>query len=479
MIPIFAFFALCTGAGLLHTLFPGLFPAAGRATMAGHAIVVGVYRRARNLTRDIAIYGTLALTIWFGLIVLALQFKRWEFAAVGLASTGFATLVSAVLLFTAKAVLTGTLTRINEVATEWSAAIRLQTVPFSRQNYKLPRLLVAPLYGFYLLLVLPAKAMLEIVKAVCEFGPTLGNWINRIVVIISAVSVCSWFLSGLVLFQLEFSMDGPLDPFILGLCLMFIATLIALLLMTGSPLVKVLEFIQSLGFINLLLLSFIAFHHFRPDIANPMLTVFTNRWAGLVYNIGHYPCLAMLFMVGVTALCCRMPWPRAFAGPISLGLLILWIFSTDFASHFYFDLGWWIGLIGLTVSWMYMKEWVVPVSVIEPPAATPSTASAPTAPTAAPHAPAAPVAAGTTPAASAAADVASTVVSLVKTIIAVSIAVLALVAVAIVVLIITGVSSGIGFNDTTAYILLAVLFVACVIGLLATSKGGGSHVSEH
>lgn len=465
MIPIFPFFSISLALGLLGVLFPGMFPVAGSMARVGGLAALGTYRRIRNFTQALVIYGATALTIWFSLLLFAIYLRRWEFAIVGMVSTGVAFLAAAILLFTAKHVAHAVVSNLKLKASALSGAIKLLTIPWDRQPLwmKFASLAASPLYGLYLLVMLPTKGMLELVVAAADFIV----WMQRIVVISAAVSVCSWFLTGLVIFQLQFNLTGPLDLFTLSVALLFVATLISLLLMMGSPMVKVLEFIQMLGFLNLALITFCALDHFRPDICDPMLRAFTGRWAGLVANVIAHPALAMILMVGLSALVCLMPWCRSFAGPISLGLLLLWVVGTNFATPFYTELEWWIGLVGLAACWLYLRSWKIPT----PATATPTPAATPAPAT--PAAPAAPAATGHAPAAAGAAAPAST--SKIPAIIAAGVAILAFAAVGMLVTFVTGNASGLHFTGTHGVILLATLFVACVIGLFATAQGGGSH----
>jgi hypothetical protein len=363
MIPLFPWFSMSLAGWLLSMIFPGLIPSVGSAVAIGGYWVGKTYHNTVKAVRRAILSGVLALTVWFGLLALAIYTRRWEFALVGLISTGVTSLLAAILLYTVKHVTNAVVSNLRSKISVMSGVIRLQTIPWDQQPLwmKLASLAASPVYGLYLLTMLPIKGVLETLIFVADFVVNdVLKWMNRIVVIVSAVSVCSFFLSGLVLFQLQFNMTGPLDMFTLGLSLLFIATLIALLLMTGSPLVKVLEFIQMLGFINLALIAFVGLYHFRPDLGDPIMRSIGFLWAGVVNNVSSHHWIAMLVAVGLSAIVCRLPWCRPFAGWPSLFILFLWVFSTDFYSKFYTRWDWWVTTVILLASWLYMKTWVLP-----------------------------------------------------------------------------------------------------------------------
>jgi hypothetical protein len=368
MIPIFPFFAICLAVGLLNGIFPGLFPAAA-GYAGGAAYWVGAtINNTRRLIRNIVIYGTIALVTWFGLLAFAIHTKWWPAVLVGFISTGLTALLMAIMMFTVNKLLTGITAHLLTTATAWSAAIKLQTMPWNSQPLwlKIISLVMSPVYGLYLLVFLPTKAVLEIVKAVAAFAPTVSNWLKNITVIISAVSVCSWFLMSLLAFQLEFGMTGPLNLYVLGLSFAFIAILVALMLMRGSAMVQVLDFIQALGFISLFMLGFIGLHNFLPDLINPLTATFGNRYHGVVNNATAHEWFAMILLCLISGILCRLPWCKSFAGPLSLGLLFLWVFSTDYTvkaasgvTPFYVDWQWWATFAFLLLSWLFMKSWKV------------------------------------------------------------------------------------------------------------------------
>lgn len=362
MIPIFLWSSLCSAIGLLHMVFPDLFPTAADYAVGGVYWVRATVNNTRRLIRNIMVYSAAALVIWFGLLALAIYTKWWPAVVVGFVSTGMTALLVAVLLFTANKAMTSVTAHILAKAKEWSDKIPIQTVPWHVQPalMRYRNLAGAPLYGLYLLLVLPTKAVLEIIKAIAELGPTFEKWFRRITVIVAAVSVCSWFLTGLLVFQLEFGMNGPLDIFTLGISCVFIATLISLLLMTGSPMVKVLDFIKTLGFLNLFMLVFVFLHHWLPDFMNPLTKEFASCYHGVIVNIQTQEWIAMIVLLVIVGISCLMPWCRLFAGPLALGLNFFWVFSTDFHGGFYKRWEWWATLVILLLGWLFMNRWKIP-----------------------------------------------------------------------------------------------------------------------
>ena len=363
LIPAFSFASLGSVLALIQILFPNLFVAAVNYAVAGEIWINMAYKNSTRTIQRTIVGLVIALCSVLGILVLAIGFKQWTIALAGLVSTGLATLVSSILLYAAKGVLVTTFSHVHHTASDWSSLIRLQTVPFDRQPLwmKLASVATMPVYGLYLLLALPAKAILEVIKAISGFGSAMAKFLQSIMVISSAASVCSFFLSTLILFQLEFGLDGPLDLFMLGITCLFICILIAMLLMMGSPLVKVLDFIQSLGFISIAMIGFIAMHHVFPRLVDPLSAMLRSRYGNVVTGVSSYPWLAMVVAEIIIVAVCTMPWCRPFAGTFCLLPLGLWILGTDFQSSFYKEWTWWVGLLIPALCWFLTRNWKLQV----------------------------------------------------------------------------------------------------------------------
>jgi hypothetical protein len=329
MIPIFPFASLAGAIGLLATLFPGLFPAVGNVALGlGYGLGATVNNTTRTIKRVLG-WSLIALVFWLGLIAFAIHTQSWVFAVTAFVSIALAVTVLMLMLAMAKSAIGAGMAQLLATATTWSAAIKLQTVPFARQNYKLARILGSPLYGLYLLLALPAKAVLEVVKVVASFGPTLTGWMQRVVEIMSAASVVAWVLATIVMLQLQHNVIILTLP-LLGALLIIIALLINLIFLGFAPKIKVKEFIALLGYsgilLNALFVTGIVFPPLTFTLARKLAT-WSNTFLVNLAADDFMSCLVGLVVINV--LCGIVVWARKAAVPLAMAWILVSVWGFD------------------------------------------------------------------------------------------------------------------------------------------------------
>jgi hypothetical protein len=298
------------------------------------------------------------MIIWFSLIARAIYTGRWEWAVVGLLSTGLTCLCVSLSFLMARGTAIPLLAHLETNAAAWSAAIPMQTVPWAAEPWwmKSIRLFLLPFYGLYFLTVFPIKGVLEIVKAIAALGSVLDKWLNRFQEITAAATVVIWVLATVTMFQMQYGIH-ILDLVSLGLGFLFVGLLIALLLLAGKVYVNVKEFIQAFGSFGLFLIGLMWIHHALPVLAYNLQENMQLRYDHLLANVRHYDFIAVLVILAVFAVLGRMPWVRTFAGPLALGLLFLYTFGTDPSIPFYTKWEWWVGFVGLVVGLLFMWRW--------------------------------------------------------------------------------------------------------------------------
>lgn len=362
LIPIFLWFSVCLATGLLHTLFPNLFPSFGNAAIGAGYWVAGTYNNSKRLTQAILTYGTAVLIIWFSLIALSIHTKYWTFAMVAFISTGVA--IGAVGLVTSivEKVVTAGMTHLASTASAWSAKIPLRTMPWNAMPLpmKVWSLGLSPFYGLYLLLMLPAKGILEIAAAIGAFGKTLEKWMELLIQIMAAICLISWAATSIIVFQMAMGIV-ILDLYNLGLTLLFIAILIGLIFLHGKTLVSIKSFFQGLSFTALFMIGIVGFSRIFPTLAHNLRQNIQTMYNGVVNNTAEYGWIATIVtMIVLAVLAWIKPWCRSFATPLIGFVLFLYVFSTNFASEFYKNTIWWLPVISGVLLLLLTFRWKTP-----------------------------------------------------------------------------------------------------------------------
>jgi hypothetical protein len=385
MIPIFMWFALCSAVALVQTALPNLFPSVGNYAAAGVLWAGTTVNNTRRLMRTIMAYGTATLILWLGSIAFAIYkdtSESWIFAIAALISTAVTLLTLAVFGLVAKTVIGASLSHINTTATAWSAAIPLRTMAWHAMppSVRWRALASSPLYGLYLLFALPTKGMLEVIIAIAKFGPTFTAWMKQFIEILAAISVVCFTLATVAIFQIKMGYVIITLPF-LGLVMLFIAILVALLLLQGKAMVDVKEFIETLGHADLYLIGILWFDILFPSLAKPLQTRIHNHFYALVANVWMYDWAGMIVVLGIFALLASMPWCRKFAGSMAMAILFIWTLSLDPTIPFYTKWDWWGTFVALLIGWVILRKWKTPTGLTHA-GVTPNAPHAPVAPAA-------------------------------------------------------------------------------------------------
>lgn len=327
MIPIFSYASVLSLFALLGVSFPAAFGPLFDLIKTAGILSVGVKRRTQKLVVATVVGGAIILVVWFGLIAFAIQTKMWIMVCIATVSTALGTMAVAIVAHALKQAVHSGFPVVRANALHWSNRIPLATTPFSTLSWgwKFGRVLTMPLYGAYLLTVLPAKILLEIVAAIASFGPTFEKWLNLFVEITASASNVSWLLAGITMIQLQHGVSLLTLP-MLGAFLVIIAVLVNLIFLGFAPQIKVKDFISYLSYGNILLQAFFVLGTLMPEMTLGFTQALT-RWNKqfLVHLTASDFMLIIVMLVITKVLCETVVWARKSAPLIGMAVAFMYV----------------------------------------------------------------------------------------------------------------------------------------------------------